>query len=147
MLKIVSAGGGRERGFSLIEALIAMVILLLASLAMLSVVPFGFNNVETNSIQVQAVAVGQQYLDDERNAELHSAVMPTVTTAPIDPGHSFLAGSVSNSNYGNFTITPDGCATVQNAGTSANVYSCSVIVSWTQSGASRTTMVQSYVTK
>ena len=144
---MIRGAGRRNRGFSLVEALVAMVVLLFMFLAMLSVVPFGFSSVQSNSIHVQAVAVAQQYLDDERNALLHAIAMPTATTAPIDPGQSFMANGVTNTNYGNFTITPDGCTTVQNAGTSASVYSCSAGVSWTQTGATKSVTVQGYVTK
>jgi Tfp pilus assembly protein PilV len=139
-----------SRGFSLIEALIAMVVLLLAVLAMLSVVPFGFTNVQTNSIDVQAVAVAQQALDDEHNALLHALPMPAATTVPIDPGQSYLAGANQNSNYGSFTVTPNGCSSVQLTGSllsGVNTYSCSATVAWTESGATRQVTVQSYVTK
>jgi len=137
------------RGFTLIETLIAMIICFLAILATLSVVPFGFSNVQTNSVHAQAVAVAQRYLDDERNALLQLAsAMPTATTVPIDPGQSFTNAGVSNSGYGNFTITPDGCVTKQFTGASgANVYLCTVTVSWTESGALRSVTEQTYVTK
>ncbi len=138
----------RERGFTLIETMIAMIVLLLAILAMLSVVPFGFNSVQTNAIHVQAVAVAQQYLDDEHDALLQANAMPSATTVPIDAGQSFMANGQNNSNYGNFAVTPDGCSTKQFTGTSgANVYLCSVIVSWTEVNAPRSVTVQSYVTK
>lgn len=135
----------KKRGFTLIEVLVAIVVLTLTILALLAVVPFSFNNVQMNALEVEAVSVAQQYLDDERNAKLHNLPMPTATTAPIDPGQSFVGGTMGN--YGNFAITPDGCATVQNGGSFANVYLCSVNVRWTETSASRTVTVQSYVTK
>src|SRR5579864_1605066 len=137
-----------RRGFTLIETMIAIVICFLAILGMLSVVPFGFSSVQTNSIHAQAVAVAQQYLDDERNAKLQSVAMPSATTTPIDPGQSYTNHGVSNAGYGNFTITPDGCAIKQFTGQSgANVYSCSVTVSWTEGGGQRSVTEQSLVTK
>lgn len=137
--------GGRHRGFTLIEALIAIVIVALTILALLAVVPASFNDVQMDALEVQAVSVGQQFLDDERNAKLHGLVMPTATMAPIDPGQSFVGGSASNA--GSFTVMPNGCATVQNLGVTSTVYSCSVTVTWTENGASRLVRVQSYVTK
>jgi len=135
-----------RRGFSLIEAMLAIVVVVLAVLAMLSMVPFGHNSVQTNSVQVQAISIAQKYLDDERNAlSQNTFAMPTATTAPIDGGQSFVGGSVSN--YGNFTVTPDGCPTKQYSGSSANVFSCSVTVTWTEMGSTRTVTVQTYVTK
>ena len=137
-----------SRAFTLIETLIAITLLLLVVLAMLSVVPYSFNSVQTNSIHVQAVAAGQQFLDDQRNAVLHAVAMPAATTVPIDPGLAYMGHGAANTNYGNFTVTPDGCTTVQQSGsvTSAvNLYSCSATVTWTESGAARTVTVQSYV--
>jgi len=125
--------------------MLAIVVVALSVLAMLSIVPFGFNSVQANSLEVQAVAVAQQYLDDEHNALSHSLPTPAATTAPIDAGLSYMGGSTSN--YGSFNVAPDGCATKQYPGSSANVYSCSVTVTWTESGASRTVTVQTYVTK
>lgn len=122
-----------------------MVVLTLTILALLAVVPYTFNNVQMNALDVEAVSVAQQYLDDERNAKLHNLPMPAATSVPIDPGQSFIGGTMQN--YGNFGITPDGCATVQTAGAFANVYSCSVTVRWNETSASRSVIVQSYVTK
>jgi|SRR6516162_5100381 type II secretory pathway pseudopilin PulG len=135
----------RNRGFTLIEALIAMVIVFVTVSSLLLVVPFAFNNTQMNAVEVQAVAVGQRFLDDERNAKLQSSVMPTSTSLPIDPGQGFMGGSAGN--FGNFDVTPDGCATVQTAGINTNVYSCSVNVTWTENSATRSVTVQSYVTK
>ena len=130
--------------------MIAMIVMFLAVLAMLSVIPYAFTSVQTNALQVQAVAVAQQYLDDERNAKLQNVAMPTATTAPIDPGQSFVAnGATTNTNYGNFIVAPNGCA-VQFPASPLNAvvgYLCSATVSWTQAGASRSVTVQSYVTK
>jgi prepilin-type N-terminal cleavage/methylation domain-containing protein len=137
--------GGRNRGFTLIEALIAIVIVALTMLALLAVVPASFNDVQMDALEVQAVSVGQQFLDDERNAKLHGLATPVATSAPIDAGESFVGGSMSN--YGSFAVTPDGCTTVQNPGVTSNVYSCSVSVRWIENGASRSVKVQSYVTK
>ena len=122
-----------------------MVIVAVTVSSLLLVVPFAFNNVQMNAIEVQAVSVGQRFLDDERNAKLQSSVMPTATSVPIDAGQSFEGGNAGN--FGNFNVTPDGCATVQSPGLNTNVYSCSVDVTWTESGASRSVTVQSYVTK
>jgi prepilin-type N-terminal cleavage/methylation domain-containing protein len=149
-LGTVAAPRGEQRGMTLIETMIAMVVLLLTLLALLSVVPFSFNNVQANALQVQAVSLGQQYLDDQRNAKLFAGVMPAATTSPIDTGQSFVNNGQAAKNYGNFTITPDGCASVADTGTGANqvsVFSCSVVVSWTENGAGKSVTVQSYVAK
>jgi type II secretory pathway pseudopilin PulG len=138
------------RAFTLIETMIALVVMLLSLLGMLAVVPFAFTNVETNSLEVQAVAVGQQFLEDERNATLHSIPAPSATTVPIDAGQSLVDQSVTAKNYGNFTVSPDGCSTVElpasasHGSVASNL--CSVSVSWVQSDATRKVTVQSLVT-
>ena len=137
-----------ERGFALIEALIAMTMLFLAIVAMLSIIPFGFRSVQSNSIHAQAVAVGQLSLDDQRNAEQHGLPLPTATSVPIDPGESYTGNGVANSGYGNFTVTPNGCATVQTSGSATsqvNLYLCSVTVSWTESVFPKSITEQGYV--
>lgn len=140
-----------DRAFTLIETMVALVVMLMSLLAMLAVVPFAFTNVQTNSLEVQAVAVGQRFLDDERNAKLHALPTPSPTSVPVDAGQSFVDQNITAKDYGNFTVTPDGCATTQLAGTlphgSVNSYLCSVSVSWVQSNATRTVTVQSLVTK
>lgn len=141
-------GGTQRRGFSLLETMMATVICVLAILAFFAVVPFGFSNIQTNAVHAQAVAIAQQYLDDQRNAKLQAGVpMPTATTFPIDPGQSFVNQGAVNSGYGNFVVSPDGCATKSFTGPSANVYLCSVTVAWTEGGAARSVVEQSYVTK
>lgn len=136
------------RGFTIIEALIAMAVLMIAVLGMLSVVPFGFNGAQTNSIQIQAVSVGQQYLEQERYSLGNSVAMPSATTAPIDPGEKFQSdGTVSAAAPGLFTITPDQCSTVKYSSTYVSVYSCAATVSWTENNATHSVTVQSYVSK
>ncbi len=145
---VLSKHRTRSRGFTLIETMIAIIVCFLALLAMLSVVPFGFNNVQSNSIHAQAVAVAQHYLENEHNALLQHVAMPAATSAPIDAGQSFTNHGVANANYGNFTIAPDGCATISIAGTTGvNVYQCSVTISWPEGGSTRSLTEQSLVTK
>jgi hypothetical protein len=125
-----------------------MIVVFLAIMAMLSVVPFGFNSVQTNSLHAQAIAVGQRYVDDERNAKLHGAPMPSATAVTIDAGQSFVVNNQNNTGYGNFAVAPNGCAAVQSSGTptsQVDLYSCSATVTWTETGAARSVTVQSYV--
>ena len=138
---------GADRGFTLVETLIAIIVAFLAVMAMLSVIPFGFSSVQTNSVRAEAVAVGQQFVDDERDALLHAAPMASATAVPIDPGQSFVANNRNNTGYGNFAVAPNGCAAVQSSGTATsevNLYTCSVTVTWTETGAARSVTVQSY---
>jgi hypothetical protein len=123
----------------------------MAVLAMFSVIPYAFSSVETNSIEVQAVTLAQQSLESQRDALLQSQASPAPISVPIDPGGQSFEGNGASviQNYGNFTVTPNGC-TVQFAPLPTNNvvgYLCSATTSWTQSGAAKSVTVQSYVTK
>lgn len=135
----------RSRGFSLIEALIAVVIMTVVSLVLLGMVPFGYGAVQVNSTQVQAIAVGQQYLDALRYAKETNNVLPTATTAPVDQGNSFMTSS-PNASSSTFTITPNTCP-VAVTGATASQYDCSVTVTWTENGTNGSVKVESYVTQ
>jgi len=135
----------RTRGFTLIEGLLGMVIIVLTVLTLYAMIPFAFNGVQRDAQEVQAVAVGQRYLDDERNAKMHNLPMPVATSVPIDGGDAYAGGSAASA--GTFAVTLDGCGTVQSSGTYANLYSCEVTLRWTEDSATRTVTVQSYVTK
>jgi hypothetical protein len=95
-------------------------------------------------VETQAVSVGQQYLDDERNAELYDLAMPAPTTVAIDSGDSYVTATKSAVA---FTVTPNGCSKMRHSGVNVTIYACSVAVTWMQAGAARTVTVQTYVTK
>jgi len=145
MAPVSSSRVRRQRGFTLAEALVSIVISAVLVLGLLGIVPYGFNETQINSTQVEAIAVGQQYLDLLRNAEQSSLPLPAATTAPVDQGNGFMSNSAS-STAASFTITPNSCPVVT-AGTSANQYDCSVVVSWSQNGAAESVTVETYVTR
>lgn len=134
-----------QRGFSLIEALISIVIVAAILLALLGIIPYGFNQVQVNATQAQAIALGQQYLDVVRNAEQSNQPLPAATSVPIDQGDQFMQGS-ANSATSTFTITPNTCP-LYNAGATASQYDCSVTVTWVEDGQSKTVRVETYVTR
>jgi hypothetical protein len=117
----------------------------LVSLVLLGMVPFGYGAVQMNSTQVQAIAVGQQYLDALRYAKETNNVLPTATTAPVDQGNQFMTGS-SNPSSSVFTISPNTCPLAV-AGSTASQYDCSVTVTWTENGTNGSVKVESYVTQ
>lgn len=133
------------RGFTLVEALVSMVMMVAILLTLLGVVPYGFGEIQVNATQVQATAQGQQFLDALRNAKETNQPLPTATTVPIDQGNSFLTGA-SNTSSSAFTITPNACPTAS-AGTTASEYDCSVTVTWSENGQSHLTTVEGYVTQ
>ena len=131
-------------GLSLIEVLVSIAIMTAVLLAMYSVIPYCFKELQVNATQVQAIALGQQTLDALRNATQGKSPLPSATTAPVDQGDSFISSS-SNPASGVFTITPNTCPLVQNGGT-INQYDCLVTVVWTENGANESIKVESYVT-
>ncbi|MDQ6824926.1 MAG: prepilin-type N-terminal cleavage/methylation domain-containing protein [Candidatus Eremiobacteraeota bacterium] len=134
-----------SRGFTLIEALISVLIMTTITLALLGLVPYGYNEIQVNATQVQAIALGQQYLDALRNAKQTNNPLPTATTAPVDQGNTFMTGS-SNATSSVFTITPNPCPTAL-PGPTASQYDCSVTVTWTENGNNESIKVESYVTQ
>jgi uncharacterized protein (TIGR02598 family) len=132
------------RGMSLIEVLISIAIMAGIILAMLGLVPYGFDELQVNSARVQAVAVAQQDLDALRNWKQSSNPQPTATTVPIDQGDSYMNGA-ANPAAGVFTVSPNTCPVIS-AGNQINQYDCSVTVTWTQNDQSDSVTVESYVT-
>jgi Tfp pilus assembly protein PilV len=140
------SGQSRCRGFSLIEALIAILIVASGVLAMMGVISYGFNETQVNATQVQAIAIGQQNLDALRSAAQSGGTLPGATTAPIDQGDSFLSGS-QNAASGAFNITPNTCPQIAaGTGGSANEHDCSVTVTWTEDGQNESIKIETYVT-
>jgi Tfp pilus assembly protein PilV len=56
-----SASRAGSRGMILIEVLISMVIMTVMVLSVVGLVLYSFNELQVNSAQIQAVAVGQHY--------------------------------------------------------------------------------------
>jgi Tfp pilus assembly protein PilV len=133
-----------RRGFSLIEALLSIVMMTAIVLALLGIIPYGFDEIQVNATQVQATALGQQYLDALRNAKQSKNPLPTATTAPVDQGDSFATGS-TNTSSSTFNIAPNSCPVVT-AGATASQYDCAVTVTWTENGQNESVKVETYVT-
>ena len=134
----------RFRGFTVVEALLGLSIVALAVLALYAMIPFAFRGAQTDTVEAQAVSVGQQYVEEERNAELYDLSMPAPTTVAIDSGDSYVSATKSPVA---FTVTPNGCSKMSHRGVNVAIYACSVAVAWMQAGLARTITVQTYVTK
>src|SRR5579864_105282 len=80
------------RGFSLMEAFVAMVILTLAVLALVTAYPYAFGRIGERDDELQAVSFGQQYLEQVRQQIRAGALTLTSTTAPIDAGYTLAFG-------------------------------------------------------
>lgn len=134
-----------ERGFTVVEVLLAIAVLAIIALGIVGVVPFAYKNTSRDSQRLQAVAAGQQYLDTLRQyiaSYGNNTILPAAPAIPIDAGDTMDTGTPISSP-GNFTITSNQCPMM--AGSNLR-YDCIVTVTWTQNGASRSLSVESYVT-
>jgi Tfp pilus assembly protein PilV len=134
----------RERGFTVVEAILALVVLLIALLALMGIVPAGFSSVQQNSTRVQAIAAGQQYLDSIRQSMQSnpSAATPAPPTIAVDPGDSLLGTGTANSGLGNFSMQPN-CTAI--TGTNSRAYDCTVTIHWTVQSTQKTELLETYV--
>lgn len=67
----------RDRGFSLMEIMVAFVLGLIAVLSLLGVFPSGITSIQESSDSVQAQAIGQAYLDYIREYYQTQSGLPT----------------------------------------------------------------------
>lgn len=134
------------RGFSIIEALISIMLLMIAILGILAAIPSSFNNTVRDSERVQAVAAGQQYLDALQEYVTFNgsdANLPSPPAISADAGGIFEGTGSPAVSPGQFTITNNGCPAV--SGSTAE-YDCQVYVKWTENGVAREVDLESYVT-
>jgi len=134
----------RRRGFSLLEALIAIALLFAAIGTFLSLLPFSLQKNQHDSYYLQAVAAGQQYLDALRSAVEANQAQPAFPVVAIDAGYSVVSLTTKNASPGNFDFTGSGCAPHQALST---LRDCTVDVSWTEQGQKRTYVTESYATQ
>ena len=136
----------KQRAFTIIEALLAMVIVAIAFLSMATVVPNAFGYASRDSQRVQAVAAGQIYLDQLRY-HIASNGSTSATPAPpviaVDPGDSFVVNGTAQASVGNFAIS----SLCPLASGSLYRWDCTVSVTWNDpTGNPRIVIVESYVT-
>jgi Tfp pilus assembly protein PilV len=139
--KAAARDAERSRGFSLIDALTGMGVLLITILALIGSVPAAFGFTAHDSMHVQAVAAGQTYLDVIRQYIKSTGVdtnLPQAPTVYIDPGYSFVSGQPLPQTE-QFSLLPSCTAR------SLFSFDCTVTVSWYEGGATRTIQVESYI--
>ena len=129
------------RGFSLVEAMIAMTILLLVVLMLVGTVPASFAFTKQDSVRVQAVSAGQSYLDAVRQYVKSSGSITGLPPAPvvaIDQGRGFVSDQTSAPEV-DFVMTPS-CAP-----RSLFSFDCTVTVAWGPNGPAQSAVVESYI--
>jgi Tfp pilus assembly protein PilV len=129
------------RGFSLVEAMVAMSVLLIVVLMLIGSVPASYAFTKQDSVRVQAVSAGQSYLDIVRQYVKSSGSITGLPPAPvvaIDQGYGFVSNKTSTV-VTNFVMVPS-CAA-----RSLFSYDCTVTVSWGPNGPAQSAVVESYV--
>ena len=138
-----SAGQGAQsgRGFTLVDALTGMAVLLIAVLTLIGVVPAAYGFTAQDSIHVQAVAAGQNYLDVIRQYIKSSGVdtnLPPPPVIAVDPGYGFVSNQALQSRQ-QFSFAPS-CNAI-----SLFSFDCVVTVGWDENGVTHNLKVESYI--
>lgn len=108
MTRIHSHPGRRERGFSLIEVMIAIVVLSFGLLALAALQSSLFRAGAESKARANALAMAQQVVED---AKTFAYVVPPDSTYPVDDTYEGLAtGTVTSSTMGGVTF--HGCRQV-----------------------------------
>jgi type II secretory pathway pseudopilin PulG len=142
-----------SRAFSIVESMIAIVVLAIGVVAMLGILPQTFSITNKDSQHVQALSAGQAYMDQIRYyikgtaptgspAGYPVSVLPTPQPVAVDFGDSVLGTGQSASGSVNFTFVPS-CVAV---GASALEFNCTVTVSWNTGNMNHSLQIESYVT-
>ncbi|HJT65005.1 MAG TPA: prepilin-type N-terminal cleavage/methylation domain-containing protein [Pyrinomonadaceae bacterium] len=110
-----------ERGFTLIETSIAMVVMMVAGLAVSSLFVFSLQNNVGGNERALAMAVAQQQLEQLRSVDFNDATLNagTTTTTVRNGGHAYTVARIitdeTNANGSNkqlrkitITVTPQG---------------------------------------
>lgn len=136
----------KQRAFTIIEAMVAMVVLIGAILALLGIVPASLSNASRDSQRVEAMAASHQYLDSLRQYVQNfgtNTSLPAPPSLAIDAGDTYADPNTPIASPGNFTFANNGCPFVA---LSSRMYDCVVTASWTEAGEARSVSVESYVT-
>jgi Tfp pilus assembly protein PilV len=93
-----------ERGFTLVETTIALVIMMIVMLASASLFAFSIFNNTSGSDRAQTLAVVQQTLETLRNAEFSSAGTASSLTAGTTTQNNVMRGGLNGSGARPYTI-------------------------------------------
>lgn len=136
-----------RRGFTIVETLVATVIVSTILASLLLFIPASFHVAQQDGIRNQAVAAGDQYLDEIRNYVESTPGWSTLPAAPtdiqIDNGDVYEGTGGPSASPGTFSISSNGCPLVSGAKV---LYDCQVTVQWNEGGAPHSETVESYVT-
>ncbi len=141
---------GAGRAFTIIEALIAIVLVVAGVLGLLAVVPVTMADTMRDSQRMQAVAAGQQYLDAIRHYVAQSGTLTGIPAAPTtiavdagDSNQSSVGNTIQLASPGTFVLTSN-CAAASGS-ISGKEWDCVVTVTWTAGTVTRSVNVESYI--
>jgi len=108
----------------------------------LSLLPAALQSNAHDSVYLQAVAAGQEYLDALRDSVENGTPQPSPPVVAIDPGGSVVgSGNITPTQF--FSITGN-CVPVP---TSSRLQHCTVTVSWPEAGQTRTFSIESFASQ
>ncbi len=134
---------GNGRGFTLLEALISIVIFGIGLSTFFGLFPYSLHEVRHSNIYLQAVSQGQQYMDSMRADVEQGKALPVPVSKAIDGGLSVMGTGAATSGSGNFSISGS-CAPVSPF---TRLEHCTVNVQWVEDGFTRSYSVESYATQ
>ena len=119
-----------RRGFSIVEAMIALGLVVLALISLFNIVPFTYGAIGDDSLRAEAATSAHRYLDDVRVAVQSGQPVPGPTIVPLSAGSSMVTGQNSDSTP---TVSLAAACT-QPDGTNSPLFDCTVSISLTVSG-------------
>ncbi len=131
------------RGFTLLEALVSIVIFGVGLSTFFGLFPYSLHEVRHSNIYLQAVSVGQQYMDAIRSSVELGKPMPAPTAPAIDGGDEILGNGKKNASPGTFSVTGS-CVLIAPF---ERLQHCTVNVQWTEDGFIRFYTIESYATQ
>jgi Tfp pilus assembly protein PilV len=122
---IVNTGPQGERGFTLLETVIAFMVLMIASLGVVSVFMYSVNYNAGGSNRLQAIAIAQQQLEQLRAAKFNApvggvsktdavlAAGTTTSTVTGSDGRSYTLVTVIDDNVSTTGVQTDTSSTLK----------------------------------
>ena len=86
-----------RRGFSIVEAMIALGLVVLALISLFNIVPFTYGAIGDDALRAEAATSAHRYLDDVRVAVQNGQPVPGPTVVPLSAGSSMVTGRNSES--------------------------------------------------
>lgn len=134
---------GNGRGYTLLEALISIVIFGIGLSTFFGLFPYSLHEVRHANVYLQAVSAGQQYLDSMRSSVEQGRPLPVPASIPIDGGDSVSGNGQVNASPGNFSVS----GSCTNVAPYTRLEQCTVNVQWPEDGFLRSYSVQTYATQ